>query len=95
MDKDRPLSVTPYIGELLDEGIPVIVYNGDRDMTTNMVGQELCLNGMEWNSQDKWLDAPRGLWLLEAHGYPAGWAKELGNLTFAVVYNSGHMVSCP
>merc|ERR1712157_148878 len=25
-------------------------------------------------------------------GKPAGWAKELGGLTFAVVYNSGHMV---
>ena len=33
MDNDRPLSVVPYIGELLDEGIPMIVYNGDRDMT--------------------------------------------------------------
>jgi len=33
--------------------------NGDRDMTTNVVG---------------------------------GWVKECGNLTFAAVYNSGHMV---
>lgn len=36
MDKDRPISVVPYIGELLDEGIPVLVYNGDRDMVSDL-----------------------------------------------------------
>ena len=90
MDNDRPLSVVPYIAELLDEGIPVIVYNGDRDMTTNMVGSELALNAMEWSGRKEWLDAPRGLW--KVNDYPAGWAKEYKNLTFVVVYNSGHMV---
>uniref|UniRef100_A0A7S3P8D1 Carboxypeptidase n=1 Tax=Amphora coffeiformis TaxID=265554 RepID=A0A7S3P8D1_9STRA len=90
MDNDRPLSVVPYIADLLDDGIPVVVYNGDRDMTTNMVGTELALNGMEWTGKEEWLDAPRGLW--KVNDYPAGWAKEYKNLTFAVVYNSGHMV---
>ena len=90
MDNDRPLSVVPYIAELLDDGIPVVVYNGDRDMTTNMVGSELALNAMEWSGKDEWLNAPRGLW--KVNDYPAGWAKEYKNLTFAVVYNSGHMV---
>ena len=90
MDNDRPLSVVPYIADLLDDGIPVIVYNGDRDMTTNMVGSELALNGMEWGGKKEWLDAPRGLW--KVNDYPAGWAKEYKNLTYAVVYNSGHMV---
>ena len=90
MDNDRPLSVVPYIAELVDEGIPVIVYNGDRDMTTNMVGTELALNAMKWSGEKEWLDAKRGLWM--ADNYQAGWAKELNNLTFVVVYNSGHMV---
>jgi carboxypeptidase C (cathepsin A) len=45
---------------------------------------------VNWNGKDHWLDAPRGLW--KTDGYPSGWAKEYGNLTFAVVYNSGHMV---
>jgi hypothetical protein len=71
-------------------GIPVLVYNGDRDMTTNMVGSELLLNQMEWSGSSEWLDAPRGLWMV--NGTQAGWAKEHGNLSFVVVYNSGHMV---
>ena len=55
-----------------------------------MVGSELALNGMEWSGQEGWLNAPRGLWKVE--DYPAGWTKTYKNLTFAVVYNSGHMV---
>jgi len=90
MDNDRPFSVVPYIAELVDDGIPVIIYNGDRDMTTNMVGSELALNTMDWSGKEKWLDSKRGLWMVD--DYPAGWAKEHGNLTFVVVYNSGHMV---
>jgi hypothetical protein len=90
MDKDRPISVVPYIAELLDGGIPVLVYNGDRDMTTNMVGQELTLNDMDWSGKDAWLNAKRGLWM--SNGTEAGWAKEYENLSFVVVYNSGHMV---
>jgi pimeloyl-ACP methyl ester carboxylesterase len=98
MDNDQPLSVVPYVAELLDANIPVLVYNGDRDMTTNMVGTELLLNRMVWKGQDTWLDAPRGLWLLpdelrQPHEQKqAGWAKEHQGLTFVVVYNSGHMV---
>jgi hypothetical protein len=90
MDNDRPLSVVPYIGSLVDAGIPMIVYNGDRDMTTNMVGSELSLNAMEWSGKNEWLNAPRGLWKVD--GYPGGWAKEYKGLTYVVVYNSGHMV---
>jgi hypothetical protein len=90
MDNDRPLSVVPYIAEVLDSGIPFLVYNGDRDMTTNIVGQETTLNQMEWSGASDWLDAPRGLWKVD--NYPAGWVKVHKDLTFAVVYNSGHMV---
>lgn len=90
MDNDRPLSVVPYIADLLEMDVPVLVYNGDRDMTTNMVGTELALNGMEWSGKSNWLDAKRGLWMVD--GKQAGWSKELGNLKFVTVYNSGHMV---
>jgi hypothetical protein len=96
MDNDRPLSMAPYIGELLDAGIPLLVYNGDRDMTTNMVGTEMVLNTrLEWHGKGKWQDAPRGMWksgFMTSDEYTSGWAKELSGLTFVVVYNSGHMV---
>jgi Serine carboxypeptidase len=91
MINDRPISVAPYIADLLNGGIPVLVYNGDRDLTTNMVGTELVLNQMEeWDNLDKWLDAPRGAWKDSASTskHPeAGWAKEYGGLSYVVVYN--------
>lgn len=92
MDNDRPVNMAPYVADILEAGIPFLVYNGDRDMTTNMVGQEKALNGMEWSGQHEWLDAPRGLWMTD--DYESGWAKEYKGLSFVVVYNSGHMVPC-
>jgi len=96
MDDDRPLSMAPYMGELLDAGIPLLVYNGDRDMTTNTVGTEMVLNErLEWYGKKEWADAKRGLWKTNYNTddeLPAGWVKEYGPLTYAVVYNSGHMV---
>ena len=40
LENDRPIDVVPYVGDLLDADIPVLVYNGDRDMTTNAVGRD-------------------------------------------------------
>lgn len=91
MDNDRPLSVAKYVADLLEADIPVLVYNGDRDMTTNMVGLEIVLNQMDWSGKEEWLNAKRGLWMVESAGQ-AGWAKEYKSLTYVVVYNSGHMV---
>jgi len=91
MNQDRPISIVPYIEDLLNAHIPVLVYNGDRDMTTNMVGTMLCLNNMKArHGHDKWLDSPCGLW--NVNNYPGGWAKEYDYLTYVAVYNSGHMV---
>jgi hypothetical protein len=90
MDNDRPVSVVPYIADLLERDVPVLIYNGDRDMTTNMVGTELALNAMNWTGAAQWADARRGLWMV--NNSQGGWSKELGNLKFVTVYNSGHMV---
>jgi hypothetical protein len=51
LDNDRPLSVAPYLAQLMDDAkIRVLVYSGDRDMSTNPAGAELVLNGMtEWS----------------------------------------------
>lgn len=86
---DKPLSTVPYIGELLNGGIRVIMYNGDRDMACNAAGTELLLNDMEWGGADKWYGTARGLWTVNDE--PAGYAKTHKNLSFVVIYNSGHL----
>lgn len=94
LDDDRPISTIPYVAELLDDaGIDVVVYNGDRDMSTCAQGSEVALNEMYWSGRADWLDQDlydRGLWLVD--GEMSGYAKQVENLQFVVVYNSGHLV---
>lgn len=91
-----------------DAGVRVLVYNGDRDMSCCAQGSEEALAGMEWSGREGWLDPDvtrRGLWMVKGprvdDGRAAGLQQELevggytkshGNLTFLVVYNSGHLV---
>jgi hypothetical protein len=86
---DQPESSVPYIAELLSRDIQVLIYNGDRDLSTNAQGSERCLNDMEWSDKKAWYKAPRGLWIVNNES--AGYIKHHKNLQFLVVYNSGHL----
>ena len=90
LDQDRPVSVVPYLAELLDDAeIRVLIYNGDRDMSCCAQGSELLLQEMKWSGQDEWKFTKRGVWLVD--GEPAGYSRRTQNLEFVVVYNSGHL----
>jgi carboxypeptidase C (cathepsin A) len=94
LEDDRPLSVMPYISELLDDaGVDVLFYNGDRDMSCCIQGSEKLLNEMSWSGQKNWLNPyvnQRGLWVVDNE--VAGYGKGYKNLQFVAVYNSGHLV---
>ena len=96
---DEPESVVPYVADLLDDAkIRVLIYNGDRDMTTNSQGSEQLLDNMIWSGSMGWNDAShyeRGLWITryEANSTTVGgYMKQYKNLQFQVVVNSGHLV---
>jgi hypothetical protein len=89
--QDRPISMTPYIAELLDDAkIQVLIYNGDRDLSTCAQGSEMLLNSMEWSGASEWTKAQRSLWVVGDAA--AGYSKRHKSLEFVVVYNSGHLV---
>lgn len=90
---DEPRSVAQYIAALLDAGIRVLIYNGDRDMTTNVQGSEQVLDAMEWKGSGGWNDGnfTRGLWLA-SETKVGGYTKTYKDLEFVVVLNSGHLV---
>lgn len=92
---DQPISMAPYIATLLDEAkIRVLIYNGDRDLTTNAQGSERVLNAMQWSGAEGWLDADhfkRGLWFPFEKKF-GGYIKSFQNLEFLVIANSGHLV---
>eukprot|EP00968_Pinguiococcus_pyrenoidosus_P000135 scaffold10_cov257-Pinguiococcus_pyrenoidosus.AAC.49 len=51
---------------------------------------------MDWSNHDAWLQAKRSLWVLgdpQSDSYQvAGYTKEVRNLYFVVVVNSGHLL---
>lgn len=93
LEQDRPTTVVPYIAELLEAGKRVLIYSGDRDMSTCAQGSEALLNNMDWSGSvdQQWIKAPRGLWVVN-DSEVGGYAKTFKGLSYVVVYNSGHMV---
>lgn len=94
LDNDRPLSVVPYIAELLDDAkIDILLYNGDLDLACNAQSTQLSLESMEWSGKEKWNDPTTTKWHeWDVDGQPAGHTKKFRNLEFVAVYDSGHFV---
>ncbi|KAL7541891.1 hypothetical protein ACHAXR_011336 [Thalassiosira sp. AJA248-18] len=94
LENDRPLSVVPYIAELLDDAkLDVLLYNGDLDLACNSQGTELALESMDWSGKEEWLDPETTKWKQwTVDGQASGHTKMLNNFQFLVVYNSGHFV---
>lgn len=94
LDHDRPLSVVPYIAELLDDAhLDVLMYNGDLDLSCNSQGTEMALESMDWSGNQGWMDPGQTAWNhWIVDDQVAGRTKSFNNLHFVVVYNSGHFV---
>ncbi|KAF2895434.1 hypothetical protein ILUMI_10738 [Ignelater luminosus] len=82
-------SVAPWISELLSH-CRVLIYNGQLDI---IVAYPLTMNylkGLNFNGADEYKKAVRHQWRVD--NYLAGYVKQAGNLTEAMVRNAGHMV---
>jgi carboxypeptidase D len=99
------LGVTKDIVELLNhkpnsgnrnvtngEVITMLFFNGMLDLICNHVGNEIGLENLEWNHQNKYMEAKRYGWKSAATNQLAGYVKQYGNLIFLKLSNSGHMV---
>mmetsp|Transcript_10256 Transcript_10256/g.22808 ORF Transcript_10256/g.22808 Transcript_10256/m.22808 type:complete len:613 (-) Transcript_10256:224-2062(-) len=94
LDNDRPLSVVPYISELLDDAhLDILMYNGDLDLACNAQSTEMALESMKWSGAEGWMDPDTTKWQQwTVEGQPSGHTKRFNNLQFLVVKNSGHFV---
>jgi cathepsin A (carboxypeptidase C) len=79
-----------HVANLLENGVPVLIYAGDKDYVCNWLGNQAWLNALEWSGQDGFNDAKLHSW--DVDGVAAGEAKNFGPLTFLRVYDAGHMV---
>ncbi|KAA8652239.1 hypothetical protein EYZ11_002282 [Aspergillus tanneri] len=80
---------------LIESGVEVLLFSGDKDLICNHIGTEQLINNMKWNgatgfetSPGVW--APRHDWTFESE--PAGIYQYARNLTYVLFYNASHMV---
>ena len=78
------------IQAVLETGLKVLVYSGDKDFVCNWRGGQAWTNAVTWSGQQEFNNAQYKDWLV--NGQPAGQLKEYKNFQFLRVYNAGHMV---
>ena len=77
---------SPYVADLLNAGIPALIYAGDVDFICNYLGNRAWTLGLEWKSSQKFKQAEEHDWKGQ------GLVRTADGLTFLQVYDAGHMV---
>jgi len=77
----------PYVADLLNDGIPALIYAGDVDFICNYLGNRAWTLNLEWSHKTEFNAAEEKDW-----NNGAGLARTANGLTFLQVYDAGHMV---
>ena len=86
------------LAPLLDNGVPVLIYNGDQDYICNWIGGLEWTSALVWEGQhgfnEEWLMPWRAPSKLDSYGeaMTGGLVKNYKNFTFLKVSGAGHMV---
>lgn len=86
-DVDRVINFAPYVSELLNDGIPVLIYAGDLDYICNYFGNRAVSLKLEWDYGDNFRSVDDYDW-----NDGGGLARSSNGLTFLQVFDAGHMV---
>lgn len=80
------------VAQALQQGLPVLVYAGDKDYICNWLSQILWLDALEWSGSEEWKNNKVEEWKTPDSSEVSGTYKSAGNLTFLRVIDAGHMV---
>ncbi len=86
---------SPFVADLLDDDIPVLIYAGDVDYICNYMGNKAWTLELDWKHKQEFNDAEDHEWGNgedEKDGVSAGLARTANGFTFLQVYDAGHMV---
>ncbi|WVZ20870.1 hypothetical protein V8G54_008192 [Vigna mungo] len=78
------------IPALLEDGIKVLVYAGEKDLICNWLGNSRWVHAMQWSGQKAFGTSPTVKFVVD--GVDAGSLNSYGPLSFLKVYEAGHMV---
>ncbi|KAF3989064.1 hypothetical protein FT663_02998 [Candidozyma haemuli var. vulneris] len=88
-DHQKPFQ--QHVAELLEQDIPVLLYEGDKDVICNWLGNQAWSNALEYSKHDLFEAQPLRPWRTR-DGELAGEVKNYDKFTFVRVYDAGHMV---
>jgi len=77
---------SPYVADLLNAGIPALMYAGDVDFICNYLGNKAWTYSLQWKGKDAFQAAGEHDWKGK------GLARSAEGMTFLQVYDAGHMV---
>jgi cathepsin A (carboxypeptidase C) len=86
-DVDKVKDFSSYVADMLNSGIPALIYAGDVDFICNYLGNKAWTMDLSWNHKDEFNHAEDHEW-----GENMGLARSSNGLTFLQVYDAGHMV---
>ncbi|EGZ26014.1 hypothetical protein PHYSODRAFT_485960 [Phytophthora sojae] len=87
---DVMMSTSSFVGDLLDDGVRVLIYAGDADLECNWSGNLAWLQALKWTGASAFNAAEMQDMAVE--GEAAGSMVAADTLTFIRVFNAGHMV---
>jgi len=86
---------SPFVADLLNDGIHTLVYAGDVDYICNYLGNRAWTLALDWKFQNEFNLAPDHEWGSGQNSVgtgAAGLVKTSNGFTFMQVYDAGHMV---
>jgi cathepsin A (carboxypeptidase C) len=89
---DSVLNFSQYVGELLNDGIRVLIYAGDADYICNWMGNKAWTKALNWTGQAGFNSAKDLPWNPDPITESLGESRTYKNFTFLRVFGSGHMV---
>ncbi|KAK7404787.1 hypothetical protein VNO78_05746 [Psophocarpus tetragonolobus] len=78
------------IPALLEDGIKLLVYVGEKDLICNWLGNLRWVQAMKWSGQKAFVKSPTLKFMVD--GAEAGSLNSYGPLTFLKVHEAGHLV---
>ncbi|KAI8327690.1 Alpha/Beta hydrolase protein [Chlamydoabsidia padenii] len=87
---DYPKNYAPDVANLLNNGIPVLLYVGDADYRANWYGVHGWAQVFDFDASEQYRTQILNPWIID--GQEMGQIQAGGNLTFIRVYNAGHKV---
>lgn len=78
------------VANVINAGVNVLVYSGDKDFVCNWRGGEAWTKNVQWNKTEEFNRQNYTKWQVD--GQAVGEYISVDNLTFLRVYDAGHMV---